>query len=145
MVNIAAKSVFITVFAIQCKMVISLHTDHIHEILTVQDLNRIAATLQSQQSMTKEYLITSPAAKQLRAKLGGILAQNKPSGRNDKFKSLRQRFEFLFKAVNWPEDKLDLLAQTQQKYNEKYAARIARYSKYIIQPKIFFSRPPNRI
>ena len=139
MVTFATKSVFITVFAMQCNLVFSLHS---HEVVMTKDLthvlNRKTATYNFKQEMTNEYLITGPLAEQLRAKFGFLFSKNKPREPNDDLETLRRRFKFLFKSVNVPKDQLDLLEGTRQQYNQKYAARIARLSRYFLKPTIYF-------
>ena len=105
MVTMATKTVFITVFAMQCNLVLSLHS---HEVVMTKDLthvlNRKTATYNSKQEMTSEYLITGPLAEQLRAKFGFLFGENKPREQNDRLETLRRRFKFLFKSVNVPKD-----------------------------------------
>ena len=138
MIGSAKNSVFIIFIAMQCDLVFSLHRK---EIMQTKDiifqLNHKTTEYNLKQSMTSVYLISSPAAKELRAALGPLF--NKPREKNDGLNGLRQKFKFLFKSMNVPQDQLDKIDGIQKEYNTKYAARIARYSRYFLRPKIFFT------
>ena len=131
----ATKLVFITVLAMQFFMVVSLQSK---ELLMTKDLvhilNQKTTEYNLKQSMTNVYLITSPAAKRLRSKFSFL---NKPHEQNDGLDRLRRKFKFLFQSLDVPQHQLDLFEGVQQEYNEKYAARIARLSRYFLNPQIF--------
>ena len=137
MATIATKLLFIACF-LQVSLVFSLHTK---EVLQTQDLvyhlNQKTNEYNLKQSMTNVFLISSPEAKRLRAQLGPFY--NKPRKENDGLDRIRQKFKFLFQSMDVPQDQLDKIDEIQKEYNEKYAARIARYSRYFLYPKIFFT------
>ena len=130
------------VLAMQFFMVVSLQSK---ELLMTKDLTHVLNQKttnynfkQLQTTQTKVYLITSPAAKRLRSKFSFL---NKPHEKNDGLDRLRRKFKFLFQSLDVPKHQLDLLEGVQQEYNEKYAARIARLSRYFLKPSIFFTGP----
>ena len=110
----------------------------VHDKDLLHQLNHKTNEYNLKQSMTNVFLISSPEAKRLRAQLGSFF--NKPRKENDGLDRNRQRFKFLFQSMDVPQDQLDKIDEIQQEYNEKYAARIARYSRYFLYPKIFFTR-----
>ena len=118
-------------------MVVSMQTK---ELVMTKDLmhvlNEKTTKYNSKQSTTNVYLITSPAAKRLRSKFSFL---NEPHEKNDGLGKLRRKFKFLFQSLDVPKHQLDLMEGVQQEYNEKYAARIARLSRYFLDPQIFFS------
>jgi len=137
MVTLATKLVFITVLAMQFFMVVSMQAK---ELVMTKDLMHVlnvkTTKYHLKQATTNVYLISSPAAKRLRSKFSFL---NKPHEKNDGLDRLRRKFKFLFQSLDVPQHQLDLLEGVQKEYNEKYAARIARLSRYFLNPQIFFT------
>ena len=137
MISFATKKlVLIAIFAMQFNMVLSIYSRQFLRNHETREILRQKSTARHlQQSATTQYLITGPVAEQLRAKFGFLFDRSQS---DDDLDALRREFQFLFRSMNVPDDQLRLLGQTQQRYNKKYAAKIARLSKYFLKPTIYF-------
>ena len=115
------KTLFATALAFQSYIVLA--KIEAHTLLRAHDLaetlNQKLAIKNCNQSITSKFILTGSLAEQLRAKLSFVVGQDKAN-----------------------EHGLDVPGRqrTQQKYNEKYAQRIIRLSKYFLEHKFYLDK-----